>query len=292
VAGDLTTAMIGLDAGRVEYRLDRRGPACVLLCHGGHVCAGLAVGEELFAELGLTVLVPSRPGYGQTPLGTGRSPAGFADAAAELCGRLGIERLAAVVGTSGGGPTAVTMAARHPHLVQRLLLLGAVGFGPYPDRRTRRLGARVVFNAVTEPVTWAGVRMLLRLAPTAGLRLLLRGTSTVPVRELLAGLSDQHRATLLRLFAGMRSGRGFLNDLRGAADVTAQVTQPVLVIASRQDRGVPFVHAEALAASLPHAELVVSRASSHFIWFDDDYPAIAETIRQFLARDPTPPLLG
>lgn len=107
MAGDLTTAMIGLDAGRVEYRLDRRGPACVLLCHGGHVRAGLAVGEELFAELGLTVLVPSRPGYGHTPLGTGRSPAGFADAAAELCGRLGIERLAAVVGTSGGGPTGI-----------------------------------------------------------------------------------------------------------------------------------------------------------------------------------------
>jgi pimeloyl-ACP methyl ester carboxylesterase len=289
LADNLATAMIDLDAGRVEYRLDRRGPACVLLCHGGHMHAGLALGEELFAELGYTVLVPSRPGYGRTPLRTGRSPAGFADAAAELCGRLGIGRLAAVVGVSAGGPTAVTMAARHPHLVQRLLLLGAVGFGPYPDRRTR-LGAQVVFNAVTEPVTWAGVRLLLRLAPAAGLRLLLRGTSTLPVRELLAGLGDQHRATLLRLFAGMRSRQGFLNDLRGAADVTAQVTQPALVIASRQDAGVPFVHAEALAAGLPHAELVESGASSHFIWFGEDYPAIAETIRRFLAHDPTPPV--
>jgi hypothetical protein len=54
VAEDLTTAMMDLDAGRVEYRLDRRGPACVLVCHGGHVRAGLAVGEELFAELGYT----------------------------------------------------------------------------------------------------------------------------------------------------------------------------------------------------------------------------------------------
>jgi pimeloyl-ACP methyl ester carboxylesterase len=261
------------------------------VCHGGHMHAGLALGEELFAELGYSVLVPSRPGYGRTPLRTGRAPAGFADAAAELCGQLGIGRLAAVVGVSAGGPTAVTLAARHPHLVQRLLLLGAVGFGPYPDRRTR-LGAHVVFNAVTEPVTWAGVRLLLRLAPAVGLRVLLRGTSTVPVRELLAGLSDQHRATLLRLFAGMRSGRGFLNDLRGAADVTAQVAQPVLVIASRQDGGVPFAHAQALAASLPHTDLVESAASSHFIWFGEDYPAIAETIRQFLIRDPTPPRLG
>ncbi len=148
----------------------------------------------------------------------------------------------------------------------------------------------MVFNAVTEPMTWAGMRTLLRLAPGVGLQLLLRGTSTVPVRELLAGLSDQHRATLVRLFAGMRSGRGFLNDLRGAQDVTAQVTQPALIIASRQDGGVPFAHAQALAASLPHAELAESHASSHFIWFGEDYPAIAETIRQFLAADPTLPL--
>jgi pimeloyl-ACP methyl ester carboxylesterase len=290
MAQDLTTAMVDLDAGPVEYRLERRGPACVLLCHGGHVRAGLALGEELFGELGYTVLVPSRPGYGRTPLGTGRAPAQFVDATAELCQQLGIEQLAAVVGTSAGGPTAVTLAARHPRLVRRLLLLGAVGFGPYPDRRTRRLGSYVVFNAVTEPVTWAGVRLLLRLAPAAGLRLLLRGTSTIPVRELLAGLSDQQRASLLRLFAGMRSGRGFLNDLRGAADVTAQVTQPALIIASRQDGGVSFAHAEVLAASLPHATLVESGASSHFIWFGEDYPVIAETIRQFLTRDPTPPL--
>jgi hypothetical protein len=146
-----------------------------------------------------------------------------------------------------------------------------------------------VFNAVTEPVTWAGVRTLLRLAPVVGLRVLLPGVSTAPARELLAGLSDPDRAALVRLFAGMRSGRGFLNDLRGVADVTAQVTQPVLIVASRQDGGVPFGHAEALAASLPQAELVESGASSHFIWFGDDYPAIAETIRQFLTRDPTHP---
>jgi hypothetical protein len=40
------------------------------------------------------------------------------------------------------------MVARHPRLVPRLLLFGAVGFGPYQDRRTR-LAAQVVFNPVT-----------------------------------------------------------------------------------------------------------------------------------------------
>jgi hypothetical protein len=67
LAGNLATAMIDLDAGRVEYRLDRRGPACVLLCHGGHMRASLALGEELFAELGYAVLVPSRPATAAPP---------------------------------------------------------------------------------------------------------------------------------------------------------------------------------------------------------------------------------
>ena len=44
----------------------------------------------------------------------------------------------------------------------------------------------------------------------------------------------------------------------------------------------PFTHAEALTARINGAELVPSRANSHFIWLGDDYPAIAERIRSFL----------
>jgi hypothetical protein len=40
----------------------------VVIFHGGHVQAGLALGEEVVAEAGYTPLVPSRPGYGRTPL--------------------------------------------------------------------------------------------------------------------------------------------------------------------------------------------------------------------------------
>ncbi|WP_345482985.1 alpha/beta fold hydrolase, partial [Actinopolymorpha pittospori] len=113
------TAVARLDAGVVEYRLERRGETSVLVFHGGHMRAGLPLGEEVFAELGCTVLVPSRPGYGRTPVGTGRSPAGFADASRELCRHLGIEGVDAVVGVSAGGRTAMAMAARHPELVRR-----------------------------------------------------------------------------------------------------------------------------------------------------------------------------
>ncbi|WP_329084046.1 MULTISPECIES: alpha/beta fold hydrolase [unclassified Streptosporangium] len=278
------TAIARTPAGPVEYRQEGEGHRTVLVFHGGHMRAGLALGEEVFTEAGFTVLTPSRPGYGRTPLSTGTTPAGFADATAELCRSLGIERLAAVVGISAGGRTTLTMAARHPQLVERVILQSAVAFLPWPDRLTR-LGGRAVFNARTEAGTWAIMRSLIRLAPPVGLRLLLRSLSALPARQVLAGLSAAERAMLAGLFTRMRSGHGFVADMLSVPDCAAQVGQSALVIATRHDRSVPFAHAESLASVLPNAELVDSRADSHMIWFGPDYPRIATKIREFLATD-------
>jgi pimeloyl-ACP methyl ester carboxylesterase len=279
------TAIVQLPPGQVEYRLDRRGDRVVLVFHGGHVRAGLALGEDVFAAAGCTVLVPSRPGYGRTPISTGRSVQQYSDVVRALCAHLGISRVAAVVGISGGGPTAATMAARHADLVERLILISAVSWLSYPDRWTRA-GAHLAFNAVTEPLTWAGVHTLVRLAPKASLRLMLRSLSTRPARDVVAALRSEDRAALLALFAQMRSGRGFLNDLRPTPDITARIDQPTLVIATPTDRGVPFAHARSLASTIRNAELIESHAHSHLIWLAPDWPEIAERIRAFLGTDP------
>jgi pimeloyl-ACP methyl ester carboxylesterase len=275
------TAIAHLPSGQVEYRLERRGDPVVVVFHGGHMRAGLALGEEVFAAAGCTILVPSRPGYGRTPLSTGTSVEGYTDVVRELCAHLGIARIAAVAGISGGGPTAATMAARHANLVERLILVSAVGWLPFPDRRTR-LGAHLGFAAMTERLTWAAVRTLARLAPAACLRLMLTSVSTRPAGEVVAALRAEDRAMLLALFGQMRSGRGFLNDLRPTPDITARIGQPTLVIATRTDGGVPFAHAQSLVSTIRHAELVESRAHSHFVWLGPDWPVIAERIRAFL----------
>jgi pimeloyl-ACP methyl ester carboxylesterase len=284
---DRSTTVVRLGAGPVEYRLEQRGDATVVVFHGGHQRAGLALGEEVFADAGYTVLAPSRPGYSRTPLSTGTSVAGFADVTRTLCEHLGIARVAAVVGTSGGGATAVAMAGRHPDLVQRLILQCTVGPLPWPGRLAR-LGAHVMFTGATEHATWRAVRALMRLAPETGLRLWLGELSTLSGREVVAALRPGDSAALVALFSQMRSGRGFLNDLQPTPDVTADIHQPTLVIATRRDGGVPFAHAEALAAHIRHAELVESQADSHLIWFGPDWPDIAETIRAFLVTNPTP----
>jgi pimeloyl-ACP methyl ester carboxylesterase len=276
-----STALAALPEGLVEYRLEPRGEATVLVFHGGHMRAGLALGEEVFAEAGYTILAPSRPGYGRTPLSSGPSVPAFTDVTRSLCGQLGISEIAAVAGISAGGRTAVTMAARHPGLVRRVILQSAVGPLPWPDRRTR-IGTHVVFAAATEAATWAALRTLIHRAPDIALRALLRDLSTLPVRQVVSALRPEHRAELVALFSLMRSGSGFVNDLTPTPDVSAAVSQPTLVIATRKDGAVPFTHAETLAATIPHARLIESQADSHFVWFGDDWPQIAAAIRDFL----------
>lgn len=279
------TTVVQLDDGPVEYRLDRRDGGTVVIFHGGHMRAGLALGENVFTSLGYTVLVPSRPGYGRTPVTTGRSPSGFVEVVRQLCDHLGIERIGAAVGISAGGPTALAMASGYPQVVQRLILQSAVAFLPWPDRRTR-LAAYVAFNSATEKITWALVRSLMRHAPTIGLRLMLRDLSTKPAGQVIASLSDQDRAAMLAVFSGMRSGHGFLNDLSSGPALMQEIGQPTLIIASRYDGSVPLSHAESLAVGIPHAELVESEADSHLIWYGGDYAVIADRIERFLSSDP------
>jgi pimeloyl-ACP methyl ester carboxylesterase len=290
---DRATRVIDLPSGPVEYRLDERGPGTVLMLHGGHMRAGLPLGEEVFADAGYSVLAPSRPGYGRTPLATGTFPDRFADAIAELCGKLGLGPLAGVVGQSAGAPTAVALATCSPDLVQRLILQSGVGLLPWPDRRTR-LGSSVVFNPRTERATWALIHAMTRRTPSLALRLLLPALTSRPVSELLADLTTAQRTTLLELFAQMRSGAGFNHDVRtmAAHDTdgqraaqAARLRQPTLVIATRDDGSVSYAHAQSLAQAIPNARLITSTAPSHMIWLSDDYPAIAATITEFLAED-------
>lgn len=285
VATGLATEVLDLDGARLEYRLHRAGPHTVLVFHGAHMRAGIALGEGVFHAAGHTVLVPSRPGYGASDLATGPGPAQFADTMAAACHRLGLGSSVTVVGISAGGPFALAMATRHPELVRSVILASAVGPLPWPDAATRA-GIRVAFHPRVEAATWAATRGLLRLDPPAGLRAMTATMSTVPSRQVLERMPRDRKVMLVRLFAAMRAGQGFHNDLRTLAQPTGdvdRVSQPALVLATRTDRSVSFNHAEELAARLPAGRLLESSAESHLLWFSPDRERFEEQIRAHLA---------
>jgi pimeloyl-ACP methyl ester carboxylesterase len=280
------TTVAQLSGGRVEYRFEPRGNDTILVFHGGHMRAGLPVGEHVFEDLGYSVLSPSRPGYGKTPVLPDSSPEGFALTTSELCAHLGIERLAAVMGMSAGGRSGLAIAANHPNLVPRLILVDAVGFQPWPDRRMR-VAADVLFNPVCEKAFWGLVHAIMRRAPKAGLRAMIRSLSTEPPEEVVAGLSDEERTRLAGVFARMRSGRGFWTDLKYTRQPsTARILQPTLIIASRGDGVVPLTQAESTRNSIEQAELMVAESKMHFMGFGAGSAEISDRIRAFLSHAP------
>ena len=116
--------MVATARGPIEVAEVGSGPA-VLVVHGlpGDWRQARPVAEDLCGEA--RVLLVSRPGYGRTPLRSGRSPQDQADLYAALLDALGIER-AVVLGISGGGPSAYAFAAAHPDRCDGLLLCCAL----------------------------------------------------------------------------------------------------------------------------------------------------------------------
>ena len=66
-------------------------------------------------------------------------------------------------------------------------------------------------------------------------------------------------------------------------DRLADVAHPVLVLAGRHDRTCPVAAAEAMAAGLPDAELVVFEHSGHMTFVEENDAYLA-AVRDFLER--------
>ena len=86
--------------------------------------------------------------------------------------------------------------------------------------------------------------------------------------------------------------RHFANEAYGGIDVEdrlGRVAQPVLVLAGRHDRTCAVAGAEAIAAGIPNADLVVFEESAHMTYVEENERYI-EVVRDFLqqARRATP----
>lgn len=176
---------------------------------------------------------------------------------------------------------ALQLAGRHPHRVSRLILQNAVTAARFPAPMTR-LFAYLGFNPLVEQWTWALFRAFARLAPLRALRLMMGSLSSLDPAHVFATMSREQQQGALTLLLASRSGSGFLHDLHHRCGDLKRITAPTLIIRSKYDGAVGAAHANYAADHIRNAELFVSPAESHLLWFSSYNAAIKEKIRLFV----------
>ena len=269
-----------LAQGPLEYLVLGEGPA-VLVLNGGHTNCNTPFGHErFFLEKGYRLIYLSRPGYGNTPLATGKTAEAFADALSGFLDYLGLERVI-VIGISGGGPTALQLAGRHRLMVDKLILQNAVTGGRLSSTRTK-LFAYLGFNPWIEGWIWTAFRAFARTAPQKALKAMMSSLSCLDPAQVLATMNQEQQEGALALLVALRSGAGFLNDYRHICGDLSRITAPTLIIRSKYDGSIDESHASYAVERIPKAQLFVSPAESHLLWFSSYNEAIEKKMAEFL----------
>ncbi|HWP58001.1 MAG TPA: alpha/beta hydrolase [Candidatus Acidoferrales bacterium] len=273
--------------GPVEYAVTGSGPAVLVIhgCPGGYDQGLLAA--KLAGSQGFTFISPSRPGYLRTPLEVGLTPEAQADAYAALLDSLGILQ-AAVIGISGGGPSALQFALRHPQRCWGLVTVCAIArrLSENEIARCRSLARRI---ACTADLGLELARAAILLARRKARRLLARLGGKADARSG-AERGDNFEALLsmIRGF-GMISLRkiGLENDIAQLTSMPdyelEKIKTPTLIMHGSADELVPFSHARLLASRIGNAVLVKIKRGGH-LFFATHKEKVVPTIVEFLER--------
>jgi pimeloyl-ACP methyl ester carboxylesterase len=227
-----------------------RGSRVVLLLHGFGTNATLwrSLTPRL-AESGCLTLAVDLLGHGESdrPLEASYDLASQADAMERVLAALRIER-ATVVGQDVGALVALALAARHPRLVEQLVLLNPPDpsdLPPAPVRQMQRAAARVALSTVGH-----------QLGATALVAALLADASGDP-----AQLPQCDMARYLAPWVGAGGVEQLLVLARTLEQESvplaslAAIETPTLVVRGTADRSVAPTIAPALAGTLPNGRL-------------------------------------
>lgn len=244
---------------RVYYEVAGAGKP-VLLLHGwgARAAAMRPVLDVLQADHAVYAL--DFPGFGQsalppTPWGVGE----YCRVVVELLEKHEVGR-AAVIGHSFGGRVGIKLAAEHPELVEKLVLVDSAGIRPAPSARQRLLGPAV-----------RGGKVLLGALSRVGL-----GEPVERLARERLGSADYRAAGPLReTFIRVVS-----EDLR---PLLPRIKAPTLLIWGERDEETPVADARTMEREIPDAGLVILEGAGHFSYLDrpSDFSRI---VRTFLAQ--------
>lgn len=200
------------------------------------------------------VVAPDLPGFGESekpsPARFGYSLQAFTHALTDLYAGLGLGP-AALVGHGLGGAIAISMAARHPELVSRLVLVDALCYRAEPDR-LRQLARLPLLGSVSIKQLWG------RTAFKSYLNERIFSPHAIIPEQRLDRYYEQFNPPAARasVLATLRATM----DTRPVVADTARVLAPTLVIWGRDDSLYPYAFAQRLAKQIRGAGLELMAA--------------------------------
>lgn len=246
------------NATALPIHVTRRGDTGpkVLMIHGG-VQGGIGGGPATFAKQaawgddGWQVLLPDRPGFGQSPT---RGPDDMEGDAAWVADMLGDG--AHLVGHSFGGADALLAAARRPEAVRSLVLVEPALIPLLPGSDVLKADARARADFLRMGRSWLAARTPEDYA-TIFLRSLFRDAADAGFGR--NGPQEMHNLGCSLLRARFATAAA----MRKAAETVAAHRIPTLVVSGGWSP--TFDAVGEIAARLTHGRLVIVPAPNHFV---------------------------
>lgn len=251
--------LVKTSCGPVEVCLLGSGaPAMIVHGTGGGYDQGVLAAQ--LVGNGLQLITLSRFGYLRTPLHDNPTPAIQADAFAALLDALKINKTA-VIGISGGGPSTLQFALRHPDRCSALVMVSAVS-KPVP------MAVEVDLDALEYLLSWDLIGWLL-VYPLRPLSLGVLGVTP----SVWFSLPKDQKAWMVKMIRSMlplsRKKLGLISDFRQISQMgdlpLENITAPTLVAHAVDDRVVPIEHGHRVYTRVPGARLLELPAGGHLL---------------------------
>jgi pimeloyl-ACP methyl ester carboxylesterase len=174
-----------------------------------------------------------------------------------------------VVAVSGGGPSALAFARRHPGRCRAVVLVSACTVGGIAVRLP--LAWYLMKVAARVPPLVAAMRRKLERDPVEGARRSIADPALRErtVRDPEAGplMAALQRSTMDRMALRIPGTEDDIATSRSALAGLESISVPVLAVHGTADQAAPFAQAEAIARTVPGAELLAIEGGEHVALF-------------------------